>query len=465
MVVAADGPSFPVYESVTRYPTPSWAVVSQLNTLVSFDTWAGGNLTPSCATDGHRIAIGFPEDDQGGLNAGAVYVFVRAGGNWAFEQKLWSLTANPGGFGAFVAIDGDRLAAGPVTGYPGVVEVYALQGGTWTFETALGHPGSIAMTSSRVVVGDELFGFPANATGRAWVYERSGTAWALSATLTTPDLIPGDRFGCSVALDGDFVAVGNRASNVTVQGGGAVYLYRNITGAWFPEVRFSPSDLYSGASFGAAIGMFDRNVYCIGSASGSVYAFCQSGSPPFTNWTQTKKLSTSLAQSMGAPLSYDGQSLVVKGSQSVAIVAYQIPAVPAIYCTAKVNSQGCTPSIAASGSISFTEADSLTIAATSVLPGAPGVMIWSRSAAAIPFLGGTLCLGTPLSRTPTQFAGGVPGDPCSGAYSYLMTHAELSAAGVVAGSSVYAQYYSRDNGYPMPQNIGLTDAVHIVMRP
>jgi hypothetical protein len=36
----------------------------------------------------------------------------------------------------------------------------------------------------------------------------------------------------------------------------------------------------------------------------------------------------------------------------------------------------------------------------------------------------------------------------------------MSQAGLVVGDDVYSQYWSRDNGFPPPDNVGLTGGVH-----
>jgi hypothetical protein len=41
----------------------------------------------------------------------------------------------------------------------------------------------------------------------------------------------------------------------------------------------------------------------------------------------------------------------------------------------------------------------------------------------------------------------------------------MASKGLVSGSRVYAQFYSRDAGFPAPQNVGLTDALEFIVCP
>ena len=132
------------------------------------------------------------------------------------------------------------------------------------------------------------------------------------------------------------------------------------------------------------------------------------------------------------------------------------PSVP--YCTAKVNSQGCTPTIFSTGTPSFSGAgNAFRVQASGVLNQHPGILIWSLAGAANPFGGGTLCLASPVNRTPGQLSGGSgSGSDCTGSYSYQFTPAFLAANTLNPGTAVFTQYWSRDTGFSAPDNIGLT---------
>jgi hypothetical protein len=135
------------------------------------------------------------------------------------------------------------------------------------------------------------------------------------------------------------------------------------------------------------------------------------------------------------------------------------------YCTAKSNSLGCMPSIGYTGTPSVASSD-FHITASNVLNNKFGLMIWSAAASSAPFGGGTLCVMPPVFRTPHQQSGGtVSGNNCSGHYSFHFSSAYMSLQLIGAGSTIYAQYWSRDPGFPSPNNIGLTNGLKFTTCP
>jgi hypothetical protein len=140
------------------------------------------------------------------------------------------------------------------------------------------------------------------------------------------------------------------------------------------------------------------------------------------------------------------------------------PSVP--YCVPKMNSAGCFPTIFTTGSPSYTgQGADFLVQSASTLNQHPGILIWSLGAASIPFGGGTLCLAPQVNRTPGQGSGGSPFPPtdCSGSYSFHFTPALMQANGLVPGTVVFAQYWSRDTGYSAPDNIGLSFALRFTV--
>ena len=90
---------------------------------------------------------------------------------------------------------------------------------------------------------------------------------------------------------------------------------------------------------------------------------------------------------------------------------------------------------------------------------------WSLTADALPFLGGTLCLQSPITRTPIQTALGTqpPALDCTGTLSFHFSQSYMLERSLPPGTRVFAQYFSRDSGYALPNNIGLTNALSFVI--
>lgn len=143
--------------------------------------------------------------------------------------------------------------------------------------------------------------------------------------------------------------------------------------------------------------------------------------------------------------------------------------IPEFYCTAKTNSQGCTPALATTGFASLSATSPFTIEATMLINSRNGVLVYGLDGpAAMPFGGGVLCVGPPLRWTSVaQTLGNVPPDDCSGGLM-LDFNAYVQSAGapsVVAGDQVHAQFFYRDPQHADGTGFGLTGGVSFVIVP
>ncbi len=142
---------------------------------------------------------------------------------------------------------------------------------------------------------------------------------------------------------------------------------------------------------------------------------------------------------------------------------------PAGYCVAKVNSQGCVPAMSTLGIPMASGTQAFLLEAQQILNHKAGMLLYSTAGPnAAPFFGGTLCVLPPVKRTPGQNSGGsIAGVDCSGTFSIDFN--AWIASGVnpalIAGCTVWAQYWSRDPGFPAPFNSSLTDAQTFVIWP
>lgn len=142
---------------------------------------------------------------------------------------------------------------------------------------------------------------------------------------------------------------------------------------------------------------------------------------------------------------------------------------PTTYCTAKVNSLGCTPSLVASGAPRISDTEGFDLVATNLRNKKAGIVFYGvNGPAAIPFQAGFLCVAPPIRRTPLQTSGGSPtGNDCTGSITFDMN--AWAAGGndplLTAGQTVNAQVWSRDPGFAPPNNTSLTDAVEFTFEP
>jgi choice-of-anchor B domain-containing protein len=211
----------------TRSKAGEWTQAAKLS---PGDLAEGDAFGAAGAVSGDLALVAAPGQSD---RAGAVYVFRRgADGKYAQEAKLTGSVAKQALFGAAVATDGKQA----FIGMPGHNE----------------------------------------RTGVVLVFTRDGASWKESARLTSSMLEKNDRFGLSLALRGDELAVG---APLAGGGVGAVFLFHKDakSGAWQDATRLVAYDGSRSDNFGTAVALADQAVWVsaprAGGYNGAVYAF------------------------------------------------------------------------------------------------------------------------------------------------------------------------------------------------
>lgn len=126
-----------------------------------------------------------------------------------------------------------------------------------------------------------------------------------------------------------------------------------------------------------------------------------------------------------------------------------------IFCTAKVNSLGCTPSIQAVNTASVSSPRPFWIACTNQISQRSGLMSYGFAPLALPYQGGYKCVASPTRRSGLLTSGGNAGSPdCSG--EFAVNFNDVIQAGVdpalTLGQDVFCQFWARDPGSSFSSN-------------
>jgi hypothetical protein len=137
------------------------------------------------------------------------------------------------------------------------------------------------------------------------------------------------------------------------------------------------------------------------------------------------------------------------------------------YCTPKLGSHLCYPTIGSSGTPSYSAAGGFSITTTFMEVGVSAIDFFGTTGqAAIPFQGGLICVASPTHRLSGKNSGGAFPWTCSGTIGYTLQDVLDHPSGgplVTVGGLVNIQTWSRDPGDGFGSS--LSDALEIVVCP
>ena len=273
-------------------PAGGWVSTSTAAKLKSSDAARDDSFGKSVAFDGTTVVVGAPDDDHTDdgntiVDAGSAYVFTMPAGGWVATSTAAKLKASDAagddGFGNSVGVDGATIVVGapaddhtddddnniadagsvyvftrPGTGWASTSAAAKLTASTRGEQDEFGH--SVAVDDDTVVVGalgtKTTVGIHQLGTGAAFVFTRPAGGWTATSTaarLTASVRAAGDKFGYSVAVDGDTVVVGANGDN---QGGGIAYVFPKPTSGWadgVEEAELIASDRAADDKFGSSV--------------------------------------------------------------------------------------------------------------------------------------------------------------------------------------------------------------------
>jgi FG-GAP repeat protein len=236
----------------------------------------------SVAISGETIVVG----DLTGV-PGSAHVFVRSGETWELQATLVpddGLEANF--FGASVSIDGDTLVVGSVNS----VYVFNRNGTTWTQQAKLESLDadnwfgwSVSIDGNTVLVGAPNYGpYPLYYMGAAYVFVRNNNTWTQQAKLIASQVGESDHLGYSVALSGDTAVAGAYSDDHSeLEDAGSAYIFTRVGSTWHEAAQLRASDARIHQHFGHSVAARGNLVAVgaplgvLGEGTSAVYVFSE----------------------------------------------------------------------------------------------------------------------------------------------------------------------------------------------
>ncbi len=287
----------------------------------------------SVALGGNVALIGAPWDDgAAGDRQGSAYVFIGSGASWTLLQKLEPSDPKAlGQFGESVALSattaliGSPWAAGNHFESGGAY-VFTKAGGAWNEEAKLyatygGYKDrfgqSVALQGDRALIGAPYDDDNGQDSGSAYVYVRSASGWEFQAKLGGGVSTTRDQFGFSVCLSGDVAVVGAPGYEYAAPSTGSAHVYVRVGSTWTHQAELTASDGMLKDLFGHSVSLSGDTLVIgahkedtDGDDTGAAYVFVWTGSL----WRQEAKLKPALLQpgaEFGTSVSISGDTAVI----------------------------------------------------------------------------------------------------------------------------------------------------------
>lgn len=210
-------------------------------------------------------------------------------------SKLTAADASSGDeFGNAIDIDGNYAIVGarqadPFGDESGAAYVFVKTDDGWTQQSRLTASDadirdrfgtSVAISGDYAAVGATSEDEGGDSAGAVYVFKREGESWTEVAKFIASDAAEDDSFGRAVAFDGEYLLVTAPGNDEKADNAGAAYVFLRTDGTWRELSKITAPDAVSGDGFGSAAAL-EGNLAVIGAAgdnepngaSGSAYIF------------------------------------------------------------------------------------------------------------------------------------------------------------------------------------------------
>lgn len=267
------------------------------------DDVAVGDTFSWADVDGDMVVLGLSRSDTTLVDTGAVYIYRLDAGGASQEGKLVPADVSTGDlFGRVVKAHGDVVVAvaphhDALGTDSGAAYVFRFDGVTWVEEQKLTASdgaafdrfgASLGLSGDVIAVGT----WEAATGGAVYVFRYDGSTWVQEQKIADPGM-PGNRFAYSLDVSADVLAVAAYLDDDKGFDAGAAYIFGYEGASWVQKQKVVASDGASGDLFGKGLAVDGDLLICGGNRadapafdSGAAWLFRNDGS----QWVEEQKL-------------------------------------------------------------------------------------------------------------------------------------------------------------------------------
>ena len=176
---------------------------------------------------------------------------------------------------------------------------------------------SVAIDDDLAVVCGVLDDDNGEESGSVYIFRRNGSVWTEEAKISPDDGAPNDRFGRSISIAGDYVAISAAQKDEHgLDGSGSAYVYKYEDGQWIQQSKLVPDDLGEGDLMGYCITSNEDFVAIsahlndeMGADAGAFYLFHRNGD----QWSEAAKITAEVP----AEMDYFGICVDISGDELI----------------------------------------------------------------------------------------------------------------------------------------------------
>ncbi|WP_309642070.1 T9SS type A sorting domain-containing protein [Flavobacterium sp.] len=154
--------------------------------------------------------------------------------------------------------------------------------------------------------------------GKVYLFNTIDNALQQTTSFYPDDALISDKFGASISIHNDFIAIGAPFHDANFENSGAVYLYHKVDGVYQLMQKITATDANTNDNFGSFVKVYNNQLFIsaagdepdgqdINADNGSVYVYALVG----TEWTFSEKIAVAISKHFGQKVEAENNTIVI----------------------------------------------------------------------------------------------------------------------------------------------------------